>query len=150
MFHSLRPVDYSLPGSSIHRIFQARVLEWVAISFSSGYSPWKFPGQPTGVGSPSPLQGILPTQGLNPDLLHCRRIPHQLSHQGNFTAISDSDSSFSLSSTFNDSCDYVVPISIFKIMYLLISNFISICRWNSPYHLMKLNHRIWGWGEQSR
>ena len=28
------PMDYSLPGSSVHRIFQARVLEWVAISFS--------------------------------------------------------------------------------------------------------------------
>ena len=29
------PMDYSLPGSSIHGIFQAKVLEWVAISFSS-------------------------------------------------------------------------------------------------------------------
>ena len=28
------PMDYSLPGFSIHGIFQARVLEWVAISFS--------------------------------------------------------------------------------------------------------------------
>ena len=28
------PMDSSLPGSSAHRIFQARVLEWVAISFS--------------------------------------------------------------------------------------------------------------------
>ena len=28
------PMDYSLPGSSIHGIFQARVLEWVAVSFS--------------------------------------------------------------------------------------------------------------------
>ena len=28
------PVDYSLPGSSIHGIFQARVLEWGAIAFS--------------------------------------------------------------------------------------------------------------------
>ena len=28
------PMDYSPPGSSIHRIFQARILEWVAISFS--------------------------------------------------------------------------------------------------------------------
>ena len=28
------PVDYSLPGSSVHGILQARVLEWVAISFS--------------------------------------------------------------------------------------------------------------------
>ena len=29
------PVDCSLPGPSIHGIFQARVLEWVAIAFSS-------------------------------------------------------------------------------------------------------------------
>ena len=28
------PVDCSLPGSSVHGIFQARILEWVAISFS--------------------------------------------------------------------------------------------------------------------
>ena len=27
-------MDYSLPGSSVHEIFQARVLEWVAIAFS--------------------------------------------------------------------------------------------------------------------
>ena len=32
------PMDCSLPGSSIHRIFQAKVLEWVAISFSRGSS----------------------------------------------------------------------------------------------------------------
>ena len=30
------PMDCSLPGSSVHGIFQARVLEWVAISFSRG------------------------------------------------------------------------------------------------------------------
>ena len=29
------PMDYSLPGSSVHGIFQARVLEWGAIAFSS-------------------------------------------------------------------------------------------------------------------
>ena len=32
------PMDYSLPGSSVHGIFQARVLEWVAIAFSRGSS----------------------------------------------------------------------------------------------------------------
>ena len=32
------PMDCSLPGSSVHGIFQARVLEWVAISFSRGSS----------------------------------------------------------------------------------------------------------------
>ena len=36
----------------------------------------------TGVGSPSLLQGIFPTQELNRGLLHCRWIPYQLSHQG--------------------------------------------------------------------
>ena len=28
------PMNYSLPGSSVHGIFQARILEWVAISYS--------------------------------------------------------------------------------------------------------------------
>ena len=32
------PMDCSLPGSSVHGIFQARVLEWIAISFSRGFS----------------------------------------------------------------------------------------------------------------
>ena len=46
------------------------------------YSPWSSPGQNTGVGSLSLLQGIFPTQGLNPGLLHCRQILYQLSHKG--------------------------------------------------------------------
>ena len=33
------PVDCSLPGSAVHGILQARILEWVAISFSRGSSP---------------------------------------------------------------------------------------------------------------
>ena len=33
------PMDCSLPGSSIHGISQARILEWVAVSFSRGPSP---------------------------------------------------------------------------------------------------------------
>ena len=45
-------------------------------------SPWNSPGQNTGVGSLSLLQGIFPTQGSNPSLLHCRRILYQLSHKG--------------------------------------------------------------------
>ena len=65
------PMDSSLPGSSVHGIFQARVLEWVALSFSAG------------VGSLSLLQGIFPTQESNWVLLHCRWILYQLSYQGN-------------------------------------------------------------------
>ena len=33
------PMDYSPPGSSVHGIFQARVLEWGAIAFSSQSCP---------------------------------------------------------------------------------------------------------------
>ena len=40
----LWPMVYSLPGSSVHEILQARILEWVAISFSKG-SSW--PRDPT-------------------------------------------------------------------------------------------------------
>ena len=54
------PVDCSLPGSSVH-----------------GDSP----GKNTGVGCHALLQGIFPTQGSNPCLLHCRQILYCLSHQ---------------------------------------------------------------------
>ena len=32
------PIDCGPPGSSVHGVFQARILEWVAISFSRGSS----------------------------------------------------------------------------------------------------------------
>ena len=44
------PMDCRPPGSSVHAILPARILEWVAISFL--------------------LQGIFPTKGLNSSLLH--------------------------------------------------------------------------------
>jgi len=46
---SLQPMDYSVPGSSVHGILQARILEWVAISFSRGsFQPRDCePGSPT-------------------------------------------------------------------------------------------------------
>ena len=39
------PMDCSLPGSSIHGIFQARVLEWGAIAFSITLTRWAFVGK---------------------------------------------------------------------------------------------------------
>ena len=42
------PVDCSLPGSSVHGIFQAIVLEWISISFSRDLpEPGIEPGSPT-------------------------------------------------------------------------------------------------------
>ena len=46
------------------------------------YSPWNSPGQNTGVGCLSLLQGIFPTQESNPGLLHCGWVLYQLSHKG--------------------------------------------------------------------
>ena len=46
------------------------------------YRLWNFPGQNTGVGSLSLLQGIFPTQGSNPGLTHWKWILYQLSHKG--------------------------------------------------------------------
>ena len=55
-------MDCSLPGASVHGIFQAIVLEWITISFS---------------------RGTFPIQGSNPGLPHCRQIFfYQLSYQG--------------------------------------------------------------------
>ena len=44
--------------------------------------PWDSPGKNTGVGCCILLQGIIPSQGLNPGLLNCRQILHQLSYEG--------------------------------------------------------------------
>ena len=38
MYDFCNPIDCSLPGSSVHGIFQARMLDWVAISFSKFHS----------------------------------------------------------------------------------------------------------------
>ena len=46
------------------------------------HSPWNSPGQNSGVGSLSLLQGIFPTQGSKPGLPHCRWILYQLNHKG--------------------------------------------------------------------
>ena len=46
------------------------------------YCPWNSPGHSTGVGRLSLLQGLFPTQRLNPGLPHCWQILYQLSHKG--------------------------------------------------------------------
>ena len=55
------PMDCSVPGSSVY-------------GDSSGKNP--------GVGCHALLQGIFPTQGLNPGLPYCRWILYHMSHQG--------------------------------------------------------------------
>ena len=63
------PTDCSLPGSSVHGIFQARVLEWGAIAFSVGYCR---PPQTWDV--PNKTHDLLhPQTSCSPSILHVRR-----------------------------------------------------------------------------
>ena len=59
--------------------FSSVSYEWVKVS---QLCPTLSPGHNTGGGRLSLLQGIFPTQGLNPGLLHSRWILYQLNHQG--------------------------------------------------------------------
>ena len=64
-------------------LWKWKLLSLVRLLRSHGlYSPWSSPGQSTGVGSLSLLQGIFLTQELNLGLLHCRQILYQLSYEG--------------------------------------------------------------------
>ena len=97
------PMECSLPGSSVHGILQARLLEWVTILFSRGSSwlrNWMF-----GEGNGNPLQysclenpmdggawwatvhGVAKSQTWLSDftslLLYCKQILYPVSHQGN-------------------------------------------------------------------
>ena len=66
---------------------QSSILAW-EIPWRGACSPPSYsvhgdsPGKNTGVGCHALLQGIFPTQGLNPGILHCRGILYHLSHQG--------------------------------------------------------------------
>ena len=60
------------------KVIQSCLTRWLC----GLYNPWNSPGQNTGDGSHSLLQGIFPTQESKQGLLHCRQILYQLSHQG--------------------------------------------------------------------
>ena len=69
--------------STQHILLHVMPLKWKSLSRVIPFViPWNLPGQDTGVGGISLLQGILPTQGLNLGLPHRRRILYQLSHKG--------------------------------------------------------------------
>ena len=64
---------HSIDSDSLrpHELYPTRLLR-----------PWDFPGKSTGVDCRFLLQGIFPTQGLNPGLPHCRETLYRLSQQG--------------------------------------------------------------------
>ena len=111
-------VDCSWPGSSVH-----------------GDSP----GKNTGVDCHALLQGIFPTQGLNPGLLLCRRTLYHLSHQGG--------------PIYNRICMYDVCIHVLYMYYTHIIHTHSIythpigsfCLEISNMNIIILFYK-WNWG----
>ena len=98
------PMDCSPPGSSVH-----------------GDSP----GNNTGVGCHAFLQRIFPTQGLNPGLLHCRRILDHLSHQGDVRIYSVTHSAFS-SVLPGCPCILLPPTFSLKVPFSLIQHLLLV------------------------
>ena len=70
------------PGKSYRQAWKVSVSSRSVMSSPPGSCPWDSPGKNTGVGCHALLQGIFPTQGSNPGLLHHRQILYHLSHQG--------------------------------------------------------------------
>ena len=121
------PMDYT-----VHGILQARILEWVVLPLSRGSCQQRdqiqvssmqadsLPAEPpekpknTGVGSLSLLQGIFPTQGMNPGLLHCRRILYQLSYQGIRIMFSKYGHIYISSSVFTRTLQRMIFLYIYK------------------------------------
>ena len=73
--------------TSIHMLLIIYKIESCSVTSNSLgphglYSPWNSPGQNTRVGNLSLLQGIFPTQGSKPGLLHCRQILYHLGYWG--------------------------------------------------------------------
>ena len=90
------------------------------------YSPWNSLGQNTGVGSLSLLQGIFPTQGLNPGLPHCRQIAYHLSHQGNILLLL---THLTLQPYFVDIIIIFIILQIMKLKQKMLTNMNVLCEY---------------------
>ena len=89
------PTFYSFFRGATHSVMSD------ALRSQGLYSSWNSPGHNTGVGSLSLLQGIFPSQGLNPGLPHCRWILYQLSHLGSLHSFTQD---FILQDSLNPIC----------------------------------------------
>ena len=83
-------MNCSPPDSPVHGIFQSKILEWVAIPFSRG----------------------LPNPGIEPGLLHCRKILYRLSHQGRGKTRSKESYQFRLCSDLQASLPCLSPVRV--------------------------------------
>ena len=122
MSDSCNPMDCGLPGSSVHGILQARILEWVAIFFTRESS------QPRNW-----------TQKLNPGLPHCRQTLYRLSHQGSPPLIVTSCSEETVSQPGIDSVLYLLQTWSGYRMFSIMTRFLMSSFCNRIYSLPLLS-----------
>ena len=80
--HTAGPTSYLLYTCSVSCIVASNFLGPHGLYPTRLLYPWDAPDKNTGVSSHSLFQWILPTQGSNLGLLHCRQILYCLSHEG--------------------------------------------------------------------
>ena len=102
-------IDHSPPGSSVHEISQARILEWVAILSSR----------------------LFPTQGLNLGLLHCRQILYPLSHLGSHIKYSPRFLHLPPYLWQREALWVTVSRTSFIYLFFICSGFCHTLKWNS-------------------
>ena len=90
-------MDCNMPGSSVYRIFQATILEWVATSFS---------------------RGIFPNEGSNPCLLHWQVDSLPLNHQGSPLGIMEALSIPSVKVVRYMNRKYLLPTGAYVSLFL--------------------------------
>ena len=101
---------------------------------------WGSSGKNTGVGSHSLLQGIFPTQGLNPGLPHCRTLYH-LNHQERLTKKQNTTKNICISVADTSATPPSFPLSPFSPSLFLPSLSLSLFFLFLQTHM---THSAWG------
>ena len=164
------PYKYNLPSptqlslSQSTQISEATPVTQAAQSCSTFlwhhglYSPWNSPGQNSGVGSLSLLQGIFPTtQGSNRGLLHCKQILYQLSHKESLVCIYSNHiylhiwfiSTIYIHMVYSNHMKDLIAINVCVCVCVCV--YVSVCEWSgwnkkesnlNQLLLRKLNHNF--------
>ena len=128
------PLIQSVKSESVSHSVMSASLRPHGLQSARCLCSWISPGKKTGMGSHFLLQGIFPTQGSNPSLLHCRWTLYHLSHQGSQCASHQIFSEYLLSELITHDYSFSLllltlwllkPIdSAFMISFIFISSFL--------------------------
>ena len=150
---STLPIFLNVLKVEVKSLSRARLFATPWIVCTKLLRPWDFQGKSTRVGCHFLLQGIFPTQGLNPGLSHCRQTLYHLSHQGS-PKMSCCCQDASVVSTLCDPMDCSLPgFSICGILQARTLEWVSISfsnawKWKVKVKSFSLSDSQWPHGLQ--